>query len=240
MSADQFSLFSTPSENSTPSDASSEFDRIPSDASVQIPPGTYVDLDRLKHHCETCHRCELSGGRTQVVLSRGNPKAPIAIIGEAPGQSEDEQGLPFVGKSGQLLDKILASVRLDPARDTYICNIIKCRPPGNRTPVAPEIEACKPYLLEQLRLVDPQIVLFTGATALKGVTGEKRGITKIRGQWLNWEDRLAMAIFHPAYLLRNPSKEKGSPKWLMWQDIQKVRAKLDELSSVTDNFDSEG
>ncbi|MEC4892658.1 MAG: uracil-DNA glycosylase family protein [Oscillatoria sp. PMC 1051.18] len=106
-----------------------------------------------------------------------------------------------------------------------------CRPPGNRTPTAKEISACKPYLLEQIRLVNPKIILFTGATALKGLTGEKKGISKVRGEWIEWEGRLCMAIFHPAYLLRNPSKEKGKPKWLMWQDIQKVRAKLDELNS---------
>ncbi|MEO0949348.1 MAG: uracil-DNA glycosylase [Cyanobacteria bacterium J06641_5] len=203
--------------------------RIPEDASVPILPETYSTLEDLATDCGVCRRCELCQGRTNIVVSRGNPTADIAIIGEAPGQHEDEQGKPFVGRSGQLLDKILASVRLDSDRDVYICNIIKCRPPGNRTPAAPEVAACKPYLLEQLRLVDPKIVLFTGATALKGVTGEKRGITKIRGQWLDWEGRLAMAIFHPAYLLRNPSKAKGSPKWLMWQDIQAVRTKLDEL-----------
>jgi len=224
-SGEQIGLFGQPE---TPAPVG----RIPEDASVPIPPETYTTLEELAADCSVCKRCELCQGRTNIVVSRGNPAADIVIIGEAPGQHEDEQGKPFVGRSGQLLDKILASVRLDSDRDVYICNIIKCRPPGNRTPAAPEVAACKPYLLEQLRLVDPKIVLFTGATALKGVTGEKRGITKIRGQWLDWEGRLAMAIFHPAYLLRNPSKEKGSPKWLMWQDIQTVRAKLDELQGA--------
>lgn len=222
---DQINLFETPASEV-------DRDRIPADASVAIAPGTYDDLAQLQHHCEICQRCELSQNRRHAVVSRGNPAADIAIIGEAPGQNEDERGLPFVGKSGQLLDKILASVRLDPERDVYICNIIKCRPPGNRTPVAKEIDACKPYLLEQLRLVDPKIVLFTGATALKGVTGEKRAISKIRGEWLDWEGRWAMAVFHPAYLLRNPSREKNSPKWHMWQDVQKVRAKLEELRAA--------
>jgi DNA polymerase len=137
--------------------------------------------------------------------------------------------LPFVGKSGQLLDKILASVELSPKEDVYISNIVKCRPPQNRNPSTKEINTCKPYLLEQIALVKPKIILFTGATALKGLTGEKKGISKIRGQWLEWEGYLAMAIFHPAYLLRNPSREKGKPKWLMWQDIQAVRQKLDEI-----------
>jgi DNA polymerase len=164
-----------------------------------------------------------------VVVSRGNPQAPLLIIGEGPGQQEDEQGKPFVGKSGQLLDRILASVELDPARDVYICNIVKCRPPGNRVPTPTEVAACKGYLLEQIRLVNPQIILLTGATAVKGILGLKEGITKIRGQWFAWENRLCMPIFHPAYLLRNQSREKGGPKWLMWQDIQAVKTKLQEL-----------
>jgi DNA polymerase len=151
------------------------------------------------------------------------------IIGEAPGQNEDETGRPFVGKAGQLLDKILESVKLDRKKDVYITNINKCRPPGNRVPTADEVAACKPYLLEQIRLIDPKIILMTGATAVKGLTGDKRGITKIRGTWIEWEGRLCMPILHPAYLLRNPSREQGGPKWLMWQDIQAVRAKLDEI-----------
>jgi DNA polymerase len=151
------------------------------------------------------------------------------MIGEAPGQTEDETGLPFVGKSGELLEKILASVKLSTEKDVYICNVNKCRPPGNRTPTPEEMEACKPYLLEQIRLVNPAIILLTGATAVKGLLKEKRGITKIRGQWFEWEGKLCMPIFHPAYLLRNPSREKGSPKWLMWQDVQTVSAKLEEL-----------
>lgn len=207
----------------------SQWEKIPNDPQIPIPSGTYSTLEKLKSHCQHCQRCELSKARTQVVISRGTPTADVMVIGEAPGQSEDEQGLPFVGRSGQLLDKILASVELSLEEDVYISNIVKCRPPENRTPVATEIDACKSYLLEQIRLVDPKIILLTGATALKGLTGEKKGISKIRGQWLQWQGRWAMAIFHPAYLLRNPSREEGKPKWLMWQDIQAVRRKLDEL-----------
>lgn len=202
---------------------------IPTDGRVPIPRGTYDSLASLAAHCGQCQRCGLAAGRTQVVVSRGAPQAAIAIIGEGPGQSEDETGIPFVGKSGQLLEKILASVRLDMDRDVHVCNVVRCRPPGNRAPTPEEIAACRPYLMEQIRLVDPKIILLTGATAVKGVTGRKEGITKIRGQWMEWEGRLCMPIFHPAYLLRNGSREKGSPKWLMWQDIQAVRAKFDEL-----------
>lgn len=233
MAEDQIDLFGT-AESTSPAPADTltpeEFDDIPNRAAVPIPRGTYADLDQLATHCKACHRCDLAGGRTNVVVSRGSRTAPILIIGEGPGQQEDEQGLPFVGRSGQLLEKILASVKLDTEKDVYICNVVKCRPPGNRAPTADESAACKPYLLEQIRLVDPKIVLLTGATAMKGLLNIKKGITKVRGQWLEWEGRHCMPILHPAYLLRNPSKEKGKPKWLMWQDIQAIRKKLDELT----------
>ncbi len=204
-------------------------DLIPTSAKIPILPGTYGNITELAQHCNHCDRCELGKNRTHAVIGRGNLKAAIMIIGEAPGQNEDETGLPFVGKSGQLLEKILASVNLNTDNDVYIANINKCRPPDNRVPTTDEIAACLPYLLEQIRLVDPKIILLTGATAVKGLTGDKRGITKIRGQWLEWQGRLCMPIFHPAYLLRNSSREVGGPKWLMWQDIQAVRAKFDEI-----------
>jgi DNA polymerase len=225
---DQIDLFAGSSAAQT-SVEDVDFEAIPTTASVPIPTGIYSDLDALTKHCNRCQRCGLAAGRTNVVVSRGNPQAHIMIVGEGPGQQEDEQGLPFVGKSGQLLEKILAAVRLDSEKDVYICNVVKCRPPGNRAPAADESAACKGYLLEQIRLVDPKIILLTGATAMKGLIGEKRGITKVRGQWIEWEGRLCMPIFHPAYLLRNQSREKGSPKWLMWQDIQTVKAKLEEI-----------
>jgi DNA polymerase len=202
---------------------------IPSSAKIPIPTGTYDSMTPLAQHCNSCKRCELGATRTHAVVGRGNLNAPIMIIGEAPGQNEDETGLPFVGKAGQLLEKILAAVKLDTEKDVYICNMVKCRPPANRDPASDEIAACKPYLLEQIRLVDPKIILLTGAIAVKGLTGDKRGITKIRGTWIEWEGRLCMPILHPAYLLRNPTREQGGPKWLMWQDIQAVRAKLAEI-----------
>jgi uracil-DNA glycosylase len=209
----------------------SDFDanQIPTSAKIPIPPGIYTTIDAMVPHCSTCQRCELGQYRTHAVIGRGNPQAQVMIIGEGPGQNEDETGLPFVGKAGQLLDKILAAVQWNSEQDVYICNVVKCRPPGNRTPTPEESEACKPYLLEQIRLFNPKIILLTGATAVRGLTGDKRGITKIRGQWLDWQGYLCMPIFHPAYLLRNPSRETGSPKWLMWQDIQTVQKKLDEL-----------
>jgi uracil-DNA glycosylase len=211
---------------------SSDFDPslIPTSAKIPIPVGTYHSIAEMVPHCSTCHRCELGQYRTNAVIGRGNPQGSILIVGEGPGQNEDETGLPFVGKAGQLLEKILESVQLNSEKDVYICNVVKCRPPGNRTPTPEESETCKPYLLEQIRLVNPKIILLTGATAVRALTGDKRGITKIRGQWMEWQGYLCMPIFHPAYLLRNPSRESGSPKWLMWQDIQTVRSKLNEFS----------
>ena len=203
----------------------------PPTADPPAPTATYANLEELTATCLTCQKCELAATRTHVVVSRGNPQAPLMIIGEGPGQQEDETGLPFVGRAGQLLDKILASVNLDSERDVYICNVVKCRPPGNRNPEPQEVDACKPYLLEQIRLVNPKVILLTGAVAVQAILGDKRGITKIRGQWFTWQGYDCMPVLHPAYLLRNPSREVGSPKWLMWQDIQAVRAKLDTLTT---------
>ena len=204
-------------------------DLIPTDAKIPIPSGTYDNITELAQHCNECHRCGLGDNRTHAVVGRGNLKALIMIVGEAPGQNEDETGLPFVGRSGQLLEKILASVNLDTEKDIYISNVNKCRPPNNRAPSTKEMAACKPYLFEQLRIVDPKIILLTGATAVKGLIGDKGAMGTIRGKWIEWEGRLCMPIFHPSYLLRNPSRDVGGPKWLMWQDIQAVRAKFDEI-----------
>ncbi len=228
-SEEQINLFEWSISDPATPEAAPDQTQIPTSAQVPIPAGTYANIEALTQECQHCQRCDLSQTRTHVVVSRGNPQAPLMIIGEGPGQQEDETGLPFVGRAGQLLEKILAAVKLDSERDTYICNMVKCRPPGNRTPTPDETAACRPYLLEQIRLVNPKIILLTGATAVKGVTGDKRGITKIRGQWLTWQNYLCMPILHPAYLLRNPSRKPGSPKWMMWQDIQTVKAKLDEL-----------
>jgi uracil-DNA glycosylase len=239
MSSDeQLSLFqslgaaASPPAATTPEpeiNPAASFDQIPTSAAIPIPAGTYQDLAQLATHCAACHRCGLGDTRLNAVVGRGATPAPIMIVGEGPGQNEDEQGLPFVGRSGQLLERILASVDFSVDREVYICNVVRCRPPENRVPTPEEIAACKPYLLEQIRLVDPKVILLTGATALKAVTGNKAAITKVRGEWIEWEGRLCMPIFHPAYLLRNSSKEEGAPKWLTWQDMKKVRAKIQEL-----------
>jgi len=160
------------------------------------------------------------------VVSRGNPGARLMVIGEGPGAQEDASGRPFVGRSGQLLDQMLASVSIDTNRDAYVCNVVKCRPPENRKPTPAEMAACLPWLLEQVELVKPELILLAGATAVEGVLGIRGGITKLRGQWQTWQGRPCLPIFHPSYLLRNPSRQQGSPKWHTWQDLQEVRRRL--------------
>ncbi len=167
---------------------------------------------------------------TNMVIYRGNPQASLMVVGEAPGAEEDQQGKPFVGKSGKLLDQILRSVNFDTETDVLVTNAVFRRPPGNRVPTPEEIAWYQPYLLEIIRLVDPRVILLVGSVATRSILGEKRGITQIRGQWFPWHGRLTMPIFHPAYLLRNPSREPGSPKALTWRDIQLVRQKVDELA----------
>jgi uracil-DNA glycosylase len=191
----------------------------------------FASLEEARNTALTCTKCPLCTTRTHVVFSDGNPQAKIMIIGEAPGQNEDEQGVPFVGRAGQLLTQIIESVGFNRQHDTYICNIVKCRPPQNRVPAPDEAAACRPYLLSQIQFVKPRLILLAGATAVKGVLGLQTPITKIRGQWLDtpFDGAKAMAIFHPSYLLRNQSKAEGAPKWLMWQDIQEIRRAYEAL-----------
>jgi len=188
-------------------------------------------LQQLALACAECRRCDLASTRAQVVVSRGNPLARLMVIGEGPGAQEDEQGLPFVGRSGQLLDRLMASAGIDSNRDSYICNIVKCRPPGNRKPTAAEQAACRPWLEQQIALVDPPLILLAGATAVQGLLGIKGGITGLRGQWRPWQGRWLMPILHPSYLLRNPSERPGSPKALTQADLQQVQARLAQLAT---------
>jgi DNA polymerase len=192
-----------------------------------------LGLEGVAEGCAACRRCGLAATRQHVVVSRGNPEARLMVIGEGPGAQEDASGLPFVGRAGQLLDQMLASVGIDSNREAYICNVVKCRPPENRKPTPAEMGACRPWLDRQIQLNDPAVILLAGATALEGVLGVKGGITRLRGQWRQGsgpvlEGRWLMPIFHPSYLLRNPSRQQGSPKWLTWQDLQDVRRRLDQ------------
>jgi DNA polymerase len=163
-----------------------------------------------------------------VVVARGNPQAKLMLIGEGPGQQEDESGKPFVGRAGRLLDRILESVGLSSERDAYICNVVKCRPPENRKPTAAEMAACRPWLDAQIQLINPALIVVSGATAVEAVLGIKGGITKLRGQWQERDGRQVLPVFHPSYLLRNPSRTEGSPKWHTWRDMQDVRRRLEQ------------
>ena len=196
-------------------------------------PNGFATLDELVAAMMKLEDDPLFPAGTNMVIYRGNPRARLMIVGEAPGTEEDRQGKPFVGRSGQLLDQILQSVHLDPEQDVFITNAVFRLPPGDdgkplRKPTTDEILYYKPYLLEIIRLVDPLVMLLTGNVATESLL-EKTGITKLRGQWFEWQGRWAMPIFPPAYLLRNPSREPGSPKALMWQDIREARRKYDEL-----------
>jgi uracil-DNA glycosylase len=198
------------------------------------PPATHDSLEKLIKDMKQMDNDPLARAGTNVVISRGNPDARLLIVGEAPGPEENIKGKPFVGRAGQMLDKILAAADFDPEKDVYITNSVFRMPPGEdgkafRKPTTEEIEYYRPYVLEIIRLVDPAIMLLTGNVACQSIL-DKTGITKLRGQWFELQGRWVMPIFHPSYLLRNPTREPGSPKALMWEDIREVRKKYDELT----------
>lgn len=191
----------------------------------------FEELEKVKKCCENCQKCSLCKTRTNVVFSDGIPNNKLMLIGEAPGFYEDQKGLPFVGKAGQLLDKIFSAVELSRKNDVYICNTIKCRPPDNRDPLPEEKEACREFLDAQIEILKPKIILVCGRVALSSMLNTQLGITKVRGEWFDGpNESKMMPIFHPSYLLRNDSREKGSPKWLMWQDIQEIKKVYDLLN----------
>ncbi len=187
-------------------------------------------LDKIREKCKSCYKCPLGKTRTNSVFSGGIPNHKLMLIGEAPGYWEDQKGEPFVGKAGQLLDKIFACVGLSRKTDVYICNTLKCRPPDNRNPLPEEKAACREYLDAQIEILKPRIILLCGGVAVQSMLDGATGITRVRGKWFDgpYGSRM-MPIFHPSYLLRNDSREKGSPKWLMWQDIKEIKKAYDAL-----------
>ena len=190
----------------------------------------FEELEQIRDKCLKCEKCGLCKTRTNVVFSDGVPNNKLMLVGEAPGYWEDQKGKPFVGKAGQLLDKIFECVGLSREKNVYICNTIKCRPPENRNPLPEEKQACREYLEAQINILKPRIIIVCGNIALNSLLPNERGITRARGKWFDGPYGAKMIpMFHPSYLLRNDSREKGSPKWLTWQDIKEVKRVYDSL-----------
>jgi len=181
-------------------------------------------FQKLKEEVLQCTNCALSQNRTHVVFGEGPSDADIFCIGEGPGRDEDLTGRPFVGRSGQLLDKILAACGFNRKEHVFIGNIVKCRPPNNRAPLPEERSMCLPYLLQQIELVNPKIIILLGATALNGLLDPKLKITQVRGTWIEWQGRWVMPVFHPSALLRNPNLKRPT-----WEDFKKVVTRYREL-----------
>lgn len=180
-------------------------------------------------HCSRCGLCEQ---RKTVVFGEGRRDAALMFIGEGPGADEDEQGRPFVGSSGKLLTQILEAAGID-RREVYITNVVKCRPPGNRAPTAEEMAACDEYLMTQIMLVRPRLIVLLGNSPMKWILKTTKGITKLRGRWFDWRGIAVMPMFHPSYLLRYPdARKQGSPKHCSWIDIQEVKKRLDIVNQT--------
>ncbi len=185
--------------------------------------------EELRGRVAACRRCGLCEARTNTVFGQGAVRTPIVMVGEGPGADEDAQGLAFVGRAGQLLTKILSAAGID-RESVFITNVVKCRPPNNRTPTQEEMLKCGDFLEAQLLLLRPRILVCLGNTPLKWLLRTSEGITALRGRWFDWRGVQLFPMFHPSYLLRNDSRQKGSPKDLTWQDVQNLKARLDEIT----------
>ena len=188
----------------------------------------YDNWQELENSIMNCNRCKLCQNRTNIVFGIGNKNADIMLIGEGPGADEDKQGVPFVGKAGQLMNKAFEGLRIERG-EVYIANIVKCRPPANRVPESDEAEACLNYLRNQVILVKPKIIVLLGSTALKNILGKEYGITSARGQWIERKGILYMPTWHPAALLRDETK-----KIEFWRDLKLVVQKYNEIK--VENF----
>lgn len=188
-------------------------------ASNAILPDSLAALSAQVLACRSCPLCER---RNNVVFGEGNPQADLMFIGEGPGFDEDRLGRPFVGKAGQLLDKMILAMQFS-REEVYICNIVKCRPPDNRVPMPEEAAACLPYLVKQIELVSPKVIVLLGATAAHYLLGMQEGITRLRGRWLDYQGIPVMPTYHPAFLLRKPESKREA-----WIDLQQVMAKFNK------------
>jgi len=178
-------------------------------------------LEKIREDIGDCQRCKLCSTRTHIVFGSGNPKAKLVFVGEAPGADEDAQGLPFVGRAGQLLTKIIESISLS-RQEVYICNVIKCRPPNNRFPEKDEIAACYPFLVRQLEVISPKVICCLGAAAAQTILKTKSSVGWIRGRFQDYRGAKLIVTYHPAYLLRNPDAKR-----VVWEDMKKIKALLD-------------
>lgn len=181
------------------------------------------DLQTIRTDLGDCRRCKLAATRTNIVFGSGNPHADLMFVGEAPGADEDEQGLPFVGRAGQLLTKIIQAIDMQ-REDVYICNILKCRPPQNRNPEGDEIAACQPFLFRQIAAVRPRVICALGTYGAQILLRTKEPISRLRGHFIDFHGAKFIATFHPAYLLRNPNEKRK-----VWEDVQKIRDYLRAL-----------
>jgi len=195
----------------------------PTPGNLFVSPGLEAtrNLEELRTHIGDCRRCKLAPHRTHLVFGVGNPRARLVFVGEAPGRDEDLQGEPFVARAGQLLTEIITKGMKLRREDVYIANVIKCRPPDNRNPEPDEVASCEPFLLRQLELIGPEVVVALGKFAVQTLLRVKTPITQLRGRWYDYHGIKLMPTFHPAYLLRNPADKR-----LVWQDIQKVMLEL--------------
>lgn len=182
-----------------------------------------TSLDSLNEMIKDCTKCALYHNRTKFVFGSGNPEADVLVVGEGPGAEEDKQGLPFVGRAGQLLTDILKAIKFS-REEVYIANIVKCRPPGNRTPLPDEMDTCIPYLKKQIELIKPKLILCLGLTAAKGLLRKKESLTSLRGKFFEYQGIKVMVTFHPAALLRNPNWKRDC-----WEDVKKFRKMYDEI-----------
>lgn len=188
--------------------------------SVDVEDGTddrVLRLAALEEEVRPCTRCRLSAGRTQTVFGVGNPFAQLVFVGEAPGESEDRQGIPFVGRAGQLLTDIIVKGMKMRREDVYICNVIKCRPPENRNPAPDEVAMCEPYLVRQLELIRPRVICALGSYAAQCLLRTTDPVGRLRGRWHTYQGIPLRVTYHPAYLLRNPADKKKT-----WEDIKEV------------------
>jgi DNA polymerase len=181
-------------------------------------------LAKILEDIGDCRRCRLCEGRTKIVFGDGNQRAKLAFVGEGPGADEDAQGLPFVGRAGQLLTQMIENTARKEGipllrKDVYICNVVKCRPPDNRTPLPDEMEICGQFLFRQLAVIRPKAICVLGATAVRGLLNRKEGVTKLRGNWFRWRDIPVMVTYHPSFLLRSVSP---AAKREAWEDLKKV------------------